>query len=206
MIYNWIDASQREANAERKGRGKKKIRANVGQGDIRPEQPMQICFSHGQSICGHMHVSCTCESERREIRKNKPQGSMSRACNRLCVGGRVRRARGSQTRGSFPQFPARCQISYSLDPVIKLIRHVSIHEEPWGEPGIYQSRWRGSPFAASGSGVYLCGALSLSLSPLSHTHNCNRAPFPDLNSTNQSITRGSRPQSSLARATKLPLP
>lgn len=56
-----------------------KKRVNVGQGDMRPEQTMHVLFSHGQSICGRLHVSCTWEralearqrSERRKKKKKK---------------------------------------------------------------------------------------------------------------------------------------
>lgn len=178
----------------------RKIRANVGQGDIRPEQPMQICLSHGQSVCGHMHVMSVVHVRARERNQEKISRKAPCTVHVTDCGRASERARGSETRGSFPQFPARCQISYSLDPVIKLIRHVSIHEEPWGARNL-SIPVAGISFCGVGfGGVSVRGSFSASLS-LSLT-----LRLPHLNSTNQSITRSSRPQSSLARATKLPLP
>lgn len=146
-----------------------KKRVNVGQGDIRPGQPMQICFSHGQSICGHMHVSCTCESERRE------SGKISRKAP--CTVHVTECGRASEKSKRQPDkrlvSPISSQVSNLLfagsrhqtnPPLYRFMRSP-------GRPGIYQSRWRGSPFAASGSGVYLCGALSaLSALSLSFSH------------------------------------
>lgn len=85
LIYNWVVHSQREANAEREGEGKKK-RVNVGQGDMRPEQTMHALFSHGQSICGRLQYAVA--HVRKEKGKNKPQKLLHVLCTVRVTGSR----------------------------------------------------------------------------------------------------------------------
>lgn len=82
---------------------------------------------------------------------------MYRACNKVWIWEKERQP--DKSRFGL-QFPARCQISHSLDPVIKPSRDVSIHEEPENQsiPVAGISYW-GRNGGGIGASTYLCGAL-----------------------------------------------
>lgn len=93
---------------------------------MRPEQTMHALFSHGQSICGRLQYAVA--HVRKEKGKNKPQKLLHVLCTVRVTGSRFGTTRRGVEREAarprnlvFPKFPARCQISHSLDPVIKLI-------------------------------------------------------------------------------------